>query len=122
MKREEFGYSMPVHGPLYPEPPYYYEAKLVQVIGKAKPEAVIRFVPEPFTPDENYLVTYVVAEYSQVTSPGKPEIGPYNESFILIRVKLAGEVGALCPHMYVNLFIVRMYLNQRLNIVEELMK
>jgi acetoacetate decarboxylase len=88
---------MPVQAPLYPPPPYDYEVELVQILFRARPEALLGVVPEPLEPDPENMVSCVVARYPRVS-----RLGPYHESFFLVGVNYKGRFGTYCPYMWVS--------------------
>lgn len=97
MKLGDKNLSMPVHAPLYPPPPYRYEAEVLQVMYRADPDRLKEIVPEPLIPSPAGIVSCWVARYPRVTG-----LGPYFESFFLIAVGYKERLGAYCPFMWVS--------------------
>jgi acetoacetate decarboxylase len=92
------GFNLPVSGPLYPDPPYYYRgAKIVLGIYEANTELVARHLPPGVTPLEDPAVCIAwVCNYPFTT------FGTYNEAIMLVRVKFEGEGYSYCPFIYVD--------------------
>src|ERR1051325_11030394 len=92
------GFVLPVSGPLYPAPPYYYRgAKIVLGIYEAATERVIRHLPPGVTPLEEPAVCIAwVCNYPFTT------FGTYNEAIMLVRVSCEGEGFSYCPFIYVD--------------------
>jgi len=92
------GFDLPVSGPLYPDPPYYYRgAKIVLGIYEAATERVIRHLPPGVTPLEDPAVCIAwVCNYPFTT------FGTYNEAIMLVRVCFEGEGYSYCPFIYVD--------------------
>ena len=92
------GFNLPVSGPLYPDPPYYYRgAKIVLGVYEARTESVLRHLPPGVTPLEDPVVCIAwVCNYPFTT------FGTYNEAIMLIRVSFEGEGYSYCPFIYVD--------------------
>jgi acetoacetate decarboxylase len=92
------GHNLPVSGPLYPDPPYYYRgAKIVLGVYEADSVRVARHLPPGVTPLEDPVVCIAwVCNYPFTT------FGTYNEAILLVRTSLAGEGYAYCPFIYVD--------------------
>lgn len=92
------GHNLPVSGPLYPDPPYYYRgAKIVLGVYEADSERVERHLPPGVTPLEDPVVCIAwVCNYPFTT------FGTYNEAILLVRTSLDGEGYAYCPFIYVD--------------------
>ena len=92
------GHNLPVSGPLYPDPPYYYRgAKIVLGVYEADSERVARHLPPGVTPLEDPVVCIAwVCNYPFTT------FGTYNEAILLVRTSLDGEGYAYCPFIYVD--------------------
>lgn len=92
------GHNLPVSGPLYPDPPYYYRgAKIVLGVYEADSERVARHLPPGVTALEDPVVCIAwVCNYPFTT------FGTYNEAILLVRTSLDGEGYAYCPFIYVD--------------------
>jgi acetoacetate decarboxylase len=92
------GFDLPVSGPLYPDPPYYYRgAKIVLGSYEADAELVARHLPPGVEPLEDPAVcTAWVSNYPFTT------FGTYNEAVLLVRVRFGGEAYSYCPFIYVD--------------------
>jgi acetoacetate decarboxylase len=92
------GFDLPVSGPLYPDPPYYYRgAKIVLGIYEASTDRVSRHLPPGVTPLEDPAVCIAwVCNYPFTT------FGTYNEAILLVRVRFEGEGYSYCPFIYVD--------------------
>ena len=94
----ENGFDLPVTGPLYPDPPYYYRgAKVVLGVYEGSAERIARHLPPGVTLLEDPPVCIAwVCNYPFTT------FGTYNEAILLVRVKLDGEGYSYCPFIYVD--------------------
>jgi acetoacetate decarboxylase len=92
------GHNLPVSGPLYPDPPYYYRgAKIVLGVYEADSERVARHLPPDVTPLEDPVVCIAwVCNYPFTT------FGTYNEAILFVRTSLDGQGYAYCPFIYVD--------------------
>jgi acetoacetate decarboxylase len=92
------GFDLPVSGPLYPDPPYYYRgAKIVLGVYEAATERVLRHLPPGVTPLEDPAVCVAwVSNYPFTT------FGTYNEAILLVRVRFGREGYSYCPFIYVD--------------------
>jgi acetoacetate decarboxylase len=92
------GFDVPVSGPLYPDPPYYYRgAKIVLATYEGRTDLVARHLPPAVEPLEDPPVCIAwVCNYPFTT------FGTYNEAILLVRVRLDGEPYSYCPFIYVD--------------------
>lgn len=97
MKKENFGFSMPIHSPLYPEPPYDYDAEFVTVIYNVSQENLKRIIPEPLVVSPTGIVSCWIAYYPKVS-----KLAPYHESLFLVGVLYKETYGLYCPFIYVS--------------------
>ena len=92
------GFNLPVSGPLYPDPPYYYRgAKIIFGVYEADGEKVARHLPPGLTPLEDPAVCVAWASHYPFTT-----FGTYNEAILLVRVSFEGEGFSYCPFIYVD--------------------
>jgi acetoacetate decarboxylase len=86
------------HGPLYPDPPYYYRgAKVLLGVYEADTERVARHLPPGVTALEDPVRCIAwVCTYPFTT------FGTYNEAILLVRVAFDGESYNCCPFIYVD--------------------
>jgi acetoacetate decarboxylase len=92
------GFDLPVSGPLYPDPPYYYRgARIVFGVYEARTESVLRHLPPGVTPLEDPAVCIAWASNYPFTT-----FGTYNEAILLVRVRFEGEGFSYCPFIYVD--------------------
>ena len=92
------GFNLPVSGPLYPDPPYYYRgAKIVLGVYEADATRVARHLPPGVTVLEDPAVCIAwVCTYPFTT------FGTYNEAILLVRTSFEGEGYSYCPFIYVD--------------------
>jgi acetoacetate decarboxylase len=92
------GFDLPVSGPLYPDPPYYYRgARIVLGVYEARADRIARHLPPGVTPLEDPPVCIAwVCHYPFTT------FGTYNEAIFLVRVAFEGDGYSYCPFIYVD--------------------
>ena len=92
------GFNLPVSGPLYPDPPYYYRgAKIVLGVYEADTARVSRHLPPAVTVLEDPVVCIAwVCTYPFTT------FGTYNEAILLVRTRFEGQGYSYCPFIYVD--------------------
>jgi acetoacetate decarboxylase len=92
------GFNLPVSGPLYPDPPYYYRgAKIVLGIYEADTARVSKHLPPGVTVLEDPAVCIAWASTYPFTT-----FGTYNEAILLVRTRFEGEGYSYCPFIYVD--------------------
>jgi acetoacetate decarboxylase len=96
MKKDEWGFSLPLTSPLYPPPPYYWigtEAIMVHFLAE---EGVVRsLLPEPL----GYHSNEVIAWISQVSNS---TMGQVDEATLYLTCSFDGTRGIYEPYIFVN--------------------
>jgi acetoacetate decarboxylase len=97
LKRENFGYSMPVDAPLYPKPPIYYRnAEAISVLYETDGVAAAEMVPEGLVVPSPAVAVASVFTYPLST------LGMYNEAILSISVLRDGTRGVYIAHILVD--------------------
>src|SRR5258705_5513721 len=91
------GHNLPVSGPLYPDPPYYYRGeKIILRVYEARTESVLRHLPPGVTPLEDPAVCIAwVCNYPFTT------LGTYNEAILLLLLRFGVHGTSYFPFIYV---------------------
>ncbi|MFO8020790.1 MAG: acetoacetate decarboxylase family protein [Promethearchaeia archaeon] len=94
---QQIDYSMPRQCGLYPPPPYIYpNMRAILVIVQCKPEIKRKYLPPEFEPIEYGLDLVFITEYPE------SNLGPYNESLIMLNCNYKGNPGAFVFNIYVD--------------------
>lgn len=90
-------FNVPLHSPLYPNPPYFYEDfKKISVICEVETKNLVEIIPEPLElGDTNTIEIYVM-------STEKNTLGPFKEGGVVIPVKYKDTIGGTIAYMYVT--------------------
>lgn len=90
-------YSMPRQCGLYPPPPYIYPGmRGILVILQCKPGIKKKYLPPEFEPIDYGLDLVFITEYPE------SNLGPYNESVIMLNCTYKGNPGAFVFNIYVD--------------------
>lgn len=100
MQQHEEGYSMPLGGPLYAEPPFGggNRGGLILMTYRADPEAVAWEVPEPLEPDGSGLMFAWASDLCQ--PPHTVDL--YHECVLGIKVRYEDTDGWYIPYIFVD--------------------
>jgi acetoacetate decarboxylase len=97
LTRDTWGNCMPICGPLYPKPPYYYKnAEAISVSFETDAEAAAALVPEGLTVPSPAIVTVGIYNYHFST------LGAYYEALMAISVTFNGAPAAYIPLIVVD--------------------
>ena len=97
LKKEQFGFSMPVHAPLFPSPPYEYrDATLMIFEYVTDGELAARLVPEPVELSDPPKAGLVFASYPWSS------LGPYDEVVLYQDAIYKGRSFRYATHLYVT--------------------
>lgn len=90
------GWNIPADRPFYPElPATYRNVKIHNVFFKTDPEAVARFVPNPFEPDPEGLCSAIGLDIPFCTA-----YGPFLEAAIQYKCSFRGEEGWFSGYVF----------------------
>jgi acetoacetate decarboxylase len=98
LTKENLGFSMPAHAPLYPRPPYdYQDAKLLVFEYLTDPESAARMLPEQaeILPEQP-VAGLVFAHYPSGS------LGPYQEVVQFLLCVYQGKPVQFATHLYVT--------------------
>jgi acetoacetate decarboxylase len=99
LKKEMFGFSMPVYAPLFPKPPYLYkDATLLIFDYVTNPQTAARFLPEV---EDLYLADPPTAGLVFASYPWC-NLGPYDEVVLYLRVVYKGQPLQYAAFLYVT--------------------
>jgi acetoacetate decarboxylase len=99
LKKEAFGFSMPVYAPLFPKPPYLYkDATLLIFEYVTNPQSAARLLPEVA---DLYLAEPPMAGLVFASYPWC-NLGPYHEVVLYVRVVYQGQPLQFAAFLYVT--------------------
>ncbi len=92
LTKENFGYSEPVHAPLFPKPPFYYRGvESMVILYETEEEAALALVPEGLEIPSPATVSITVFSAPFTT------LGPYNSAMVRINCLWQGQPkGYVC--------------------------
>ena len=93
---------IPSFDPLYPKPPYIYDAQIVVGIIQAGEEKskLKRFLPYDFEPTGQ--IVFITGFYPEIKAQGNKKLKPYYETVVLLLVDYKGRFGSFCPFIWVS--------------------
>ncbi len=95
--KQQINYSMPFQNGLYPPPPYLYHGmRAILVLFQCKPGVKRKYLPPEFEPIEYGFDILFITEYPE------SNIGPYNESLVLLYCNYKGNPGQYVFNIYVD--------------------
>ena len=98
MSKTETGYSLPLHDPFYPEPPYQYTgARCMIGVWRADGSVLRSVLPSPLELTSENHVICTVCDYPHVKG-----LGAYHASALFIRCRFEDVEGAFCCHCYMD--------------------
>ncbi|WXG41704.1 MAG: acetoacetate decarboxylase family protein [Candidatus Freyarchaeum deiterrae] len=90
--------SIPIHAPLYPEPPYKYPgARGVLFIYETEPNNIRKVLPDVLEIGDMPLALLGIMEY-----PKCEPLGPYNEAYLMVQAKCDDISAWFDPFMWVT--------------------
>lgn len=93
----QFGFSMPVHAPLYPAPPFQYkDARLIYFNYVTDPSVASAVIPDCFELADPPTALVAFASYPWSS------LGPYNEVVQVVDVVYKGKPLKYSLHLYVT--------------------